>query len=51
MGRYSVELTEEFDTHLNHWMKVGNKAILRKLKRYYLNWKNILPQAQVNLKH
>ena len=29
MGRYTVELTVEFDTHLTHWMKVGNKAILR----------------------
>ena len=33
MGRYTVELTEEFDIHLNHWMKVGNKAILRKIEK------------------
>ena len=39
MGRYSVELTEEFDTHLNYWMKVGNKAILRKIEK-------ILPELE-----
>ena len=39
MGRYTVELTEEFDTHLNHWMKVGTKAILRKIEK-------ILPELE-----
>ncbi len=39
MGRYTVELTEEFDIHLNHWMKVGNKAILRKIEK-------ILPELE-----
>jgi toxin YoeB len=39
MGRYTVELTEEFDTHLNHWMKVDNKVILRKIEK-------ILPELE-----
>ncbi|NTU54155.1 MAG: Txe/YoeB family addiction module toxin [Chlorobiaceae bacterium] len=39
MGRYTVELTEEFDTHLSHWKKFGNKAIVKKINK-------ILPELE-----
>lgn len=39
MGRYTVELTEEFDTHLRHWKKVGNQAVIKKINK-------ILPELE-----
>ena len=40
MGRYTVELTEEYDKHLAHWKKVGNKAIIKKIGDIMLELEN-----------
>jgi toxin YoeB len=39
MGRYTVKLTRESDAHLKHWKKVGNKVILRKIEKVFLELK------------
>jgi len=36
MGKYTVVLTEEFDKHLAHWKKVGNKAVIKKIGQIML---------------
>ncbi|ABB24772.1 MAG: addiction module toxin YoeB [Pelodictyon luteolum] len=40
MGKYHVELTEEFDKHLAHWKKVGNTAIIKKIGKMMLELEN-----------
>jgi len=35
MGRYTLRLSRECDIHLQHWQKVGNKALLRKIEKIF----------------
>jgi toxin YoeB len=35
MERYTLRLSRECDIHLQHWQKVGNKALLRKIEKIF----------------
>ena len=35
MGRYTLRLSKECDIHLEHWKKVGDNPIIRKIDRIF----------------
>ena len=35
MGRYTLRLSKECDIHLEHWKKVGDNPIIRKIDRRF----------------
>ena len=35
MGRYTLRLSKECDTHLQYWQKVSDKATLRKIDKIF----------------
>jgi len=35
MGGYTLRLSKECDIHLEHWQKIGDKALLRKIEKIF----------------
>ena len=51
MGRYFIEITPDAKKDLKQHYKSGNKATLKKLKRYFLNLLKRLFRAKVSRKN